>query len=116
MPDFTKISVNPVIETQASLATPFAVTDLTGIIDSDGLGTNALRIDLPTQINTYQNLTLAEIDPSFDTVSEFIGTNSPTFDEDSAGTDGRVARFSQNNVLFDTFDEVKYHWYDSDSA
>ena len=116
MPDFVKISVNPVIETQATLATPFAVTDLTGIIDSDGLGTNALRIDLPTQINTYLNLPLSEIDPSFDTVSEFIGTNSPTFDEDSAGTDGRVARFSQNNALFDTFDEVKYHWYDSDSA
>jgi len=113
MPDFEGISFNPVVQGEASLGTTLQSTDLTGQIDSDG---TKLRISLPEAIEAIQNVTLAEIDRNFDTISEFVGTNSPTLDEDSAGTDGRVQRFSQDRSAFDTMDEVKYTYYDSDSA
>lgn len=116
MPDFIDIDVSPVVQGEASLGTPLQITDITGIIDSDGLGTNALRIDLPGQVQAIQTIPLEEIDRNFDDINELIGTNSPTMDEDSATGDPRVARFSQNRSVFDTMDEVKYTWYDSDSA
>ena len=113
MPDFEVVNVDPVVQGEASLGTTVQSTDLTGEIDSDG---TKLRISLPEAIEAIQNVTLAEIDRNFDTISELVGTNSPTLDEDSAGTDGRVQRFSQDRSAFDTMDEVKYTYYDSDSA
>jgi hypothetical protein len=113
MPDFEVVNVDPVVQGEASLGTTLQSTDLTGEIDSDG---TKLRISLPEAIEVIQNVTLAEIDRNFDTISELVGTNSPTLDEDSAGTDGRVQRFSQDRSAFDTMDEVKYTYYDSDSA
>jgi len=113
MPNFEGVSFNPVVQGEASLGTTLQSTDLTGEIDSDGA---KLRISLPEAIEVIQNVTLAEIDRNFDTISELVGTNSPTLDEDSAGTDGRVQRFSQDRSAFDTMDEVKYTYYDSDSA
>ena len=117
MPDFEKISIDPVVQGTATLATPFALTDLTGEVDSDGRGAyGKLRIDLPGAVEEIQNLSLAEIDRHYDSIRELIGTNSPTFDEDSAVSDPRAPRFSSNRAIFDTMDEVKYTWYDSDSA
>ena len=54
-----------------------------------------------------------EIGRNYDTIEEWIGTNSPTFDEDSAVGDPYAPRMSTE---LDTFDEVNYIWYDSDSA
>lgn len=117
MPDFVKAVIDPVVQGEASLGTALQITDLTGEVDSDGRGTyGKLRIDLPGAVEEIQNLTLAEIDRHYDSISELIGTNSPTFDEDSAGTDYRVPRFSSNRSVFDTMDEVNYTYYDSDSA
>ena len=117
MPDVERISVNPVVQGTATLATPFAVTDLTGEVDSDGRGVyGKIRIDLPGAVEAIQTISLAEIDRNYDTIRELISTTSPTMDEDSDGTDGRVQRFSQDRVFFDTMDEVKYTYYDSDSA
>lgn len=115
MPDYVKpLNLNPVVSGTASMGM-VAYDDVTGIVqylDS----ADDLRIDLPTTIETYQNLELGVIDRYYDGVRELIGTNSPTFDEDSAGTDYHVARFDMNESLFDTFDEVKYVWYSADSA
>jgi len=117
MPDFVKVSIDPVVQGEAALGIPLAVTDLTGEVDSDGRGTyGKLRIDLPSAVKTYQDIPLDQIDQNYDSIAEFMGTNSPTMDEDSAGVDGRVGRFSQDRSIFDTMDEVKYTWYDSDSA
>ena len=117
MPDFIKARIDPVVQGEATLGIPLAVTDLTGEVDSDGRGTyGKLRIDLPSAVKTYQDIPLEDIDRNYDTIAEFMGTNSPTMDEDSAGLDYHVARFSQDRSLFDTMDEVKYTWYDSDSA
>ena len=117
MPDFEGISFNPVVQGEASLGTALQSTDITGEVDSDGRGTyGKLRIGLPEAIEAIQDISLAEIDHNYDTIRELISTTSPTLDEDSAGTDGRVQRFSQDRSVFDTMDEVKYTYYDSDSA
>ena len=117
MPDFVKANISPVVQGEASLGAGLMVTDLTGEVDSDGRGTHGkLRIGLPDAIEAIQDVPLSEIDRNYDTISELISTTSPTMDEDSAGTDGRVQRFSQDRSAFDTMDEVKYTYYDSDSA
>ena len=117
MPDFEDINIDPVVQGVGSLGTPHQGTDLTGEVDSDGRGTyGKIRIDLPSAVKSYQDIPLEQIDQNYDSIAEFMGTNSPTMDEDSAGVDGRVGRFSQDRSLFDTMDEVKYTWYDSDSA
>lgn len=113
MPDFEVVNVDPVVQGEASLGTGLLVTDLTGEVDSDGV---KLRIGLPEAIEAIQDIPLSEIDRNYDTIRELISTTSPTMDEDSAGTDGRVQRFSQDRSVFDTMDEVKYTYYDSDSA
>lgn len=111
MPDATKADqLDPLVIGIADI-TPTATADLTGLIplsyDSD------LRIDLPGRVEDYKTRKIEELDRNYDTIAEFIGTNSPTFDEDSSGVDYRAPRFSTE---FDTFDEVNYMWYDSDSA
>lgn len=117
MPDFEATNVDPVVQGIATLDAPFTTTDLTGIVDSAGIGTyGKLRIDLPGAVEEIQDIPLSEIDRYFDSISELISTNSPTFDEDSAIGDPRAPRFSSNRAVFDTMDEVKYTWYDSDSA
>jgi len=117
MPDFVKANVIPVVQGEATLDTPLLVTDLTGEVDSDGRGTyGKLRIGLPEAISAIQDIPLSEIDRNYDSIRELISTTSPTMDEDSAGLDGRVQRFSQDREVFDTMDEVKYTYYDSDSA
>ena len=113
MPDFEVVNVDPVVQGEASLGTGLLVTDLTGEVDSDGV---KLRIGLPEAIEAIQDIPLSEIDRNYDTIRELISTTSPTMDEDSAGLDSRVQRFSQDRSVFDTMDEVKYTYYDSDSA
>lgn len=51
----------------------------------------------------YGDLTIEQLDRIYDDVGEAAGRTSPTFDEDSAGVDFRVARLSST---LDTFDEV----------
>lgn len=116
MPDFIDINIDPVIQGEAAM-TFSPVSDITGEVDSDGRGTHGkLRIDLPTAVKTYQDLPISEIDRYYDSMAEFVGTNSPTMDEDSAVGDPRVGRFDQDRSIYDTMDEVKYTYYDSDSA
>lgn len=113
MPDYQKISINPIIQSTATLSYQ-PITDLTGEVDSDGRGTyGKMRIDLPTAIDTYQDLTIEEINQYYRSMEELISPSSPTFDADS---DTNVARVDQDRTRFDTFDEVEYPWYDSDSA
>ena len=117
MPDFIDINIDPVVQGEAALGTPLAVTDLTGVVDSDGRGTyGKLRIDLPGAVSIIQDVPIGELDRHYDSISELMGTNSPTMDEDSAVGDPRTPRFSSNRSIFDTMDEVKYTYYDSDSA
>lgn len=59
---------------------------------------------------TYgDDITIEQLDRIYDDIGEAAGRTSPTFDEDSAGTDYRVARLSST---LDTFDEVKVPVWD----
>lgn len=111
MPDVTTDDdLNPVISSVADISIGGAL-DITGLvsnsIDSD------YRVDLNAIVNDYQTITLEQIGRQYDTFAEFAGTNSPTFDEDIVSGDSAAPRFSST---LDTFDEVNYIWYDSDSA
>ena len=67
MPDFVKARIDPVVQGEAALGIPLAVTDLTGEVDSDGRGTyGKLRIDLPSAVKTYQDIPLEQIDQNYD--------------------------------------------------
>lgn len=101
---------DPIVEGVAKPAFSGAL-DITGLI-GDSAGVDKYRINLD-QVDDYQSYPLQELDRQYDTYIEFMSTNSPTFDEDSAVGDARVPRFSN---IFDTFDEVAYSYYDSDSA
>ena len=106
-------NTDPVIEGVAT-AIFSAQQEATGIVPySIAIADSEARISLDSIIPKYENITLAEIDRNYDTIEEWIGVNSPTFDEDSDGIDYRAPRMSTN---LDTFDEVSFPWYDSDSA
>jgi len=114
MPDFEVINVDPVVQGEASLGAGLLVTDLTGEVDSDGRGTyGKLRIDLPGSVEEIQNISIDELNQNYRSISELVGTSSPSMDGDSSTN---VADFSQDRAVFDTMDEVKYTYYDSDSA
>ena len=114
MPDFEVINVDPVVQGEASLGAGLLVTDLTGEVDSDGRGTyGKLRIDLPGSVEEIQNISIDELNQNYRSISELVGTSSPSMDGDSSTN---VADFSQDRAIFDTMDEVKYTYYDSDSA
>ena len=114
MPDFEDINVDPVVQGEASLGAGLIVTDLTGEVDSDGRGTyGKLRIDLPGSVEEIQNISIDELNQNYRSISELVGTSSPSMDGDSSTN---VADFSQDRAIFDTMDEVKYTYYDSDSA
>ena len=114
MPDFEKVNIDPVVQGEASLGAGLMVTDLTGEVDSDGRGTyGKLRIDLPGSVEEIQNISIDELNQNYRSISELVGTSSPSMDGDSSTN---VADFSQDRAIFDTMDEVKYTYYDSDSA
>ena len=114
MLDFEDINVDPVVQGEASLGAGLLVTDLTGEVDSDGRGTyGKLRIDLPGSVEEIQNISIDELNQNYRSISELVGTSSPSMDGDSSTN---VADFSQDRAIFDTMDEVKYTYYDSDSA
>ena len=114
MPDFEKVNIDPVVQGEASLGAGLLVTDLTGEVDSDGRGTYAkLRIDLPGSVEEIQNISIDELNQNYRSISELVGTSSPSMDGDSSTN---VADFSQDRAILDTMDEVKYTYYDSDSA
>jgi hypothetical protein len=114
MPDFEVVNVDPVVQGEASLGAGLMVTDLTGEVDSDGRGTyGKLRIDLPGSVEEIQNISIDELNQNYRSISELVGTSSPSMDGDSSTN---VADFSQDRAIFDTMDEVKYTYYDSDSA
>tara|TARA_R110000744_G_scaffold9634_2_gene30660 strand:+ start:10606 stop:11568 length:963 start_codon:yes stop_codon:yes gene_type:complete len=112
-PDYIKSINDPVVQGTANLGLGLLTTDLTGEIDSDG---TKLRIDLPGRVESMQTVPLSEIDGYYDNISDFIDTNSPTMDADSAVGDARTPRADMDRDVFDTMDQVKYTYYDSDSA
>ena len=105
-------NLNPVFEGVATTSIT-AQLDITGLRPRGVFLDSEVRVNVNTQVEEYTNYTIEEIGRNYDTIEEWIGTNSPTFDEDSAIGDPYAPRMSTE---LDTFDEVNYIWYDSDSA
>ena len=125
MPDYVApANNNPQITSVATLSTYEPAVDMTGIVDSDGVNATRrdagrgvygkLRSDLSTTIRSIQDLTLDEIMQSQGSLRDLISPSSVTFDADSSGD--KVTRLDQTISVFDTFDDVEYNYYDSDSA
>ena len=105
-------NLNPVFEGVATTSIT-AQLDITGLRPRGVFLDSEVRVNVNTQVEEYTNYTIEEIGRNYDTIEEWVGTNSPTFDEDSAIGDPYAPRMSTE---LDTFDEVNYIWYDSDSA
>ena len=82
---------------------PFSATE--ELTDDESM----YRVKLPFNINAYAEKTIEELDRQYDTLNELYGVSTPTFDEDSDGTDFRAPRMSN---IQDTMDEVKMIWHD----
>ena len=87
--------------------------DLTGIVNYSSADSD-VRITLPQiKLDEISDETIGALNHAYDNLGEFMGTNSPTFDEDDDLNDSAAPRFDQT---FDTFDEVNYNIYDSDGT
>ena len=104
--------VNPVFEGIATTSIT-AQLDVTGLRPRGVFLDSEVRVDVNTQVEEYTNFTIDQIGRNYNTIEEWVSTKSPTFDEDSAIGDPYTPRMSAE---LDTFDEVNYIWYDSDSA
>lgn len=82
---------------------PFGVTE--ELTDDESM----YRVRLPFNINAYGEKTIEELDRQYDNLNELYGVSTPTFDEDSDGTDFRAPRMSN---IDDTMDEVSMIWHD----
>ena len=117
MPDFEKAVIDPTVQGEASMSM-LAFDDVTGIVkrlaavDSDDAP--RIRIDLGKTLGLFaDSASIQEMDSSYENIEDFVDVISNKFDEDSTG---KVARFDMDRVAWDTFDEVDFPWYDSDSA
>ena len=71
-----------------------------------------VRVKLPLAITDISQYTIEQVDRQYDTIAEFAGVNSATFDEDSDGTDYHTPRLSST---LDTMDEVRQTWWSTDT-
>lgn len=109
MPDLLEVVDDPIFLSVAT-ATPESFDDVTGIVSKSV--DSSTRITLDKNIEYYQGIPMAILDKQYDTVEEWAGTNSPTFDEDSAIGDDRAPRMSNTT---DTLDETNYVYYEDSS-
>lgn len=85
--------------------------DITEIIASDSNGV-FIRHSPYHSIQPYSTITIAQMDDMYQSVKDIITIAPFSFDEDS-DTNGNAMDMSNT---IQTFDQVKYPWYDSDSA
>ena len=111
--DFDSGELTILGEATGTLVAPF--TEITGLYDSGGEGTNDFRIDLRELVSTYQDFTVTEIDKLYGSVAQLSTPNSFKFDNsatgDSAGDPG--IDFS---VITETMDNEMFSNYLNDSS
>lgn len=109
------ISLDPLIIAEPLFGiVPQALGEVTGLVymrdGKPAAGQNATlyRIDPTIEPSNVGDKTIEELDREFDTVAEYYGITSPTFDEDDVVGDTRTPRFSN---IDDTFDQVTVDVY-----
>jgi hypothetical protein len=115
MPDFVKAVTDPTVQGEAAM-TMGAFDDVSSIVpnlQTDSDQAPQYRVDPTKIINHFDTQTIAQLDSSYQSIQDFTDLLSNRFDEDSSG---KVARFDMDLSFADTFDEVDFPWYDSDSA
>lgn len=110
MPEVTTGSIAVVVNSQVEMAIDNSI-DLTTLIASDSAGV-FIRTNPYDNLQPYSSITIAQLDAMYQTLVDITSINSFSFDEDSSAT-GRSMDMSN---AIETFDQVKYPWYDSDSA
>lgn len=85
--------------------------DITELIASDSAGV-FIRYSPYHSIQPHSEITIAQMDDMYQTAKDVIIISPFTFDEDS---DANGNAMDMSNAI-QTFDQVKYPWYDSDSA
>ena len=71
-----------------------------------------IRTNPYDNLQPYSSITVAQLDAMYQSITDIVSINSPSFDEDS---DAAGRSMDMSNTI-ETFDQVKYRWYDSDSA
>ena len=110
MPEVTAGTVNAVINSIVEMSLASSI-DLTNLIASDSAGV-FIRTNPYNNLQPYSSITIAQLDAMYQTITDIASINSFSFDEDS---DAGGRSMDMSNTI-ETFDQVKYRWYDSDSA
>ena len=110
MPEVTTGAVDALVSGEATVS--FAgLIDVTNLIASDSAGV-FIRTNPYDNLQPYSSITVAQLDAMYQSITDIVSINSPSFDEDS---DAAGRSMDMSNTI-ETFDQVKYRWYDSDSA
>ena len=110
MPEVTAGTVNAVINSIVEMSLASSI-DLTNLVASDSAGV-FIRTNPYDNLQPYSSITIAQLDAMYQTITDIASINSFSFDEDS---DAGGRSMDMSNAI-ETFDQVKYRWYDSDSA
>ena len=85
--------------------------DVSELIATDSTGVFIRRSAYQT-MQPYSSITIAQMDDMYQSIKDIIDLKTFTFDEDS---DANGNAMDMSNTI-QTFDQVVYPWYDSDSA
>ena len=110
MPEVTTGNINAVISGEVAISFDGSI-DLTNLVASDSAGV-LIRTNPYDNLQPYSSITVAQLDAMYQSITDLVSINSFGFDEDS-NAGGRTMDISNT---IETFDQVKYPWYDSDSA
>lgn len=105
-PDGSVFTFSNTADASATLSPDISILS---IVESDG---SVIRLDPNKTIQSVGSVEIGDLDTQYKTIKDFTKITSPSFDEDS-DVNGRTIDFSNT---IEKFDEVKYTWYDSDSA
>ena len=110
MPEVTTGAVDAVVSGEATISFAGSI-DLTNLVASDSAGV-FIRTNPYDNQQLYSSITIAQLDAMYQSIKDIASINPFSFDEDS---DAGGRSMDMSNTI-ETFDQVKYRWYDSDSA
>lgn len=107
MPRFIPDETLPQIKSVSELPIK-GIADLTYIIPDDDPAFK-IRTAIPGDIKSFADITLEQLDATYDNLKEFVQATSATMDNDSDGTpESRQITMDQDWITLDTMDEVYY--------
>lgn len=105
------INIGTVSFTNNAIMSVDGAIDLTNLIKSDSAGV-FIRTNPYDNIQPFSSITITQLDAMYQSIADLVSINPFSFDEDS---DAGGRTMDMSNAI-ETFDQVNYKWYDSDSA